>query len=282
MRAVVKYRGGKSKEIKQFKKYIPNGYNKFFEPFVGGGAVFFSLVPQSSVINDINPKLMAFYRDLKDNYPILKKQLSTLQKIYEKNQKEYKRKKQAFPDTRIENKNESLYYEMREEFNHPTGNWLEGTTYFFINKTAYSGMIRYNSKGEFNVPYGRYANFNTNLITYEHHKLLQRTEIHNRDYQSIFELANADDFMFLDPPYDCIFNDYGNLSQSNGFDEEHHIRLAKSFYKLKCKALMVISKTDFIENLYQDYIINEYAKSYAVNIKNRFKSEAKHLIVANY
>ena len=143
-------------------------------------------------------------------------------------------------------------------------------------------MIRYNSHGEYNVPYGRYAHFNTNIITPNHYKLLQRTEIYNQDYQDIFELANPNDFMFLDPPYERIFNNYGNLNQSNGFDEAEHLRLANNFYKLRCKALMIISKTEFIEKLYHDYIIDEYTKRYSVNIRNRFKSEAKHLIVANY
>lgn len=199
-----------------------------------------------------------------------------------KNQKEYEALKAQFPNDRVPNKNEELYYQLREEFNHPTGKWLEGVVYYFINKTAYSGMIRYNKDGEFNVPFGRYKNFNTKLLTNEHHQLLQNTEIYNTDFADIFKMAKPNDFMFLDPPYDCVFNDYGNVEFTGGFGEEEHRRLAEEFKKLNCKALMIISKTDLTTELYKGYIVGEYHKNYAVNIRNRFKNEATHYIVKNY
>ena len=80
------------------------------------------------------------------------------------------------------------------------------------------------------------------------------------DFIVPFKKAQKDDFMFLDPPYDCIFNDYGNLSLENGFDEKEHRRLAEAYKKLKCKALMVVGKTPLTEELYKDYIIDEYFK----------------------
>lgn len=143
-------------------------------------------------------------------------------------------------------------------------------------------MIRYNAKGEFNVPYGRYANLNTSLVTAAHSKLLSNTEIYNTDYQNIFEMAEKDDFMFLDPPYDCTFSDYGNVEHKDGFSEENHTTLAANFRKLECKALMVIGRTPLIEKLYGELIVDEYGKSYAVNIRNRFKSAANHILISNY
>ena len=143
-------------------------------------------------------------------------------------------------------------------------------------------MIRYNANGEFNVPFGRYKNFNTDLITEKHSKLLKQAQIVCGDYEKIFKTAKEDDFMFLDPPYDCVFSDYGNEETKNGFLENEHKRLAQNFYELKCKAMMVIGKTELTENLYKDYIIGEYEKDYSVNIKNRFKSKATHIIVVNY
>ncbi len=87
---------------------------------------------------------------------------------------------------------------MRDAFNHKIETeYLDAVVYFFINKTAYSGMIRYNANGEYNVPFGRYKNFNTKLISDEHYKLLQRTEIYNYDYSKIFDMAEKDDFIFL-------------------------------------------------------------------------------------
>ena len=102
------------------------------------------------------------------------------------------------------------------------------------------------------------------------------------DYSKVFEMATEKDFMFLDPPYDCIFNDYGNIDFKNGFDEEQHRRLAADFRNLSCKALMIIGKTELTEELYGEFVKGEYEKSYAVNIMNRFKSESMHIIVTNY
>lgn len=88
--------------------------------------------------------------------------------------------------------------------------------------------------------------------------------------------------MFLDPPYDCVFSDYGNEEYKDGFNDEAHRLLAGRFRQLRCRALMVIGRTPLTEELYGDLVVDEYAKSYAVNIRNRFKSSASHILVANY
>ena len=279
MKPMLKYRGGKSKEIKFYEKYFRIEYDRYFEPFFGGGATYFYFEPNKAVINDLNNKLIGFYNDVKYNFNQLKLELNQLQYIYEENQLEFETLKKCNPNKKIHNNNEDLYYEMRKEFNYPSGKYLHGTVYYFINKTAYSGMIRYNKKGEFNVPYGRYKNFNTNLITNKHYELLKNTEIYNLDYAKIFEMATPNDIMFLDPPYDCIFNDYGN---DDGFNEEDQRRLAEEYKNLNTRALMIVAKTPLTEELYSKFIVEEYDKNYAVNIRNRFKSEAKHIIIKNY
>ena len=225
---------------------------------------------------------MTFYRQLKEQYPLMRRQLDNIQAIYEKNQAEFKELKVASPEERVPNANEELYYHMRELFNHPDGSYLDGVLYFFINKTAYSGMIRYNNNGEYNVPFGRYPNLNTRLVTQQHSDLLQGAELFSLDYSKIFEMAREDDFIFLDPPYDCVFNDYGNIDMMNGFDESEHRRLAADFRNLPCRALMIIGKTSLTEELYGDFIFDEYYKNYAVNIRNRFKNDKMHIVVKNY
>lgn len=283
MNPMIKYRGGKSKEISHFVNNMPAKYNRYIEPFFGGGALYFFLEPDRAIINDVNTKLYSFYQGMKEDYPKARVQLDTLQMIYENNQKKYEELKRQHPEERMENKNEELYYKIRDMFNKKVEpEYLDSVIYFFINKTAYSGMIRYNSSGEFNVPFGRYKNFNTKLITEEHYNLLRRTEIYNYDYSEIFNMAQVDDFIFLDPPYDCVFSDYGNETYKNGFGEEEHRRLANDFMNLPCKALLVIGKTPLTEELYGTHIVEEYEKSYAVNIRNRFKADAKHIIVTNY
>lgn len=283
MKTIIKYRGGKSKEIKDFISYIPKGFNRYVEPFVGGGALFFYLEPKNALINDINHNITNFYSTVKNNFKKLKNELLEIEKQYILNQNEYEVLKNTVGEYKhVENSNEALYYKLRDMFNNKIEKeYLDATLYYFINKTSYSGMIRYNSKGEYNVPFGRYKNFNTSLITKEHFKLLQSTIIENKDYSEIFNNCNENDFIFLDPPYDCIFNDYGN-SIKNGFNEDEQVRLCQNFKNLSSKALMIIGKTSLTENLYKSYIKGFYEKKYSVNIKNRFKSESTHLIITNY
>ena len=283
MKPLVKYRGGKSKEIPNLIKHIPHFSGRYVEPFFGGGALFFYLEPKKAIINDINSKLISFYLGIKNNFETLKAELTEIEEIYTINRKRFEELKNKNPDKRVEDKNEPLYYQIRDMFNDLTEKkYSDALLYFFINKTAYSGMIRYNAKGEFNVPYGRYANLNTSLVTKHHSKLLANTEIYNLGYSMIFKMATEDDFMFLDPPYDCVFSDYGNVEHKDGFNEKNHIELANQYKQLKCKALMVIGKTLLTEKLYKDMIVDEYGKSYAVNIRNRFKSAANHILISNY
>lgn len=283
MKPIIKYRGGKSKEIPQILPFIPPFTGRYIEPFFGGGALFFYLEPTNAIINDINKSLVDFYKDVKYNYNVVKEELSMLEAVYTENRIAFDNLKMQFPDKRVDDGNEALYYKIRDMYNNLSTRELSyGAIYYFINKTAYSGMIRYNSKGHYNVPYGRYKGFNTSLLTEAHNHLLKNTEILNTSYEDLFAIADEDDFIFLDPPYDCVFSDYGNESMRDGFGEDRHKKLAEDFKKLRCKALMVIGKTQLTEELYGELIVAEYEKSYSVNIKNRFKSESKHILIANY
>jgi len=283
MKPIVKYRGGKSKEIPFIIKHIPSFKGNYIEPFFGGGALFFYLEPKKAVINDINSKLIDFYKGVQSDFDRLKQELNEIENLYTSNRKKFETLKSKTPDLRVEDRNEGLYYEMRDMFNGLSKKkYSDASIYFFINKTSYSGMIRYNAKGEFNVPYGRYENFNTSLVTIEHCKLLSNTKILNNDYKKVFQLAKVNDFMFLDPPYDCVFSDYGNSEHKDGFTELDQIELSNEFKKIKCKALMVIGRTKLTEKLYDKMIVDEYGKSYSVNIRNRFKASASHILVANY
>ena len=280
MKPILKYAGGKSKEIPQFKDHIPKEYDTYIEPFIGGGSLYFHLEPKKAIISDKNAKLIGFYQEVRDNYPVLRKELDKLGNTYKENQGIYKGRLQQTPNVQVNNPNADLYYKMREQFNNPDGSIPHGVVYYFINKTAYSGMTRYNKAGEFNVPFGHYANLNTDLLTKEHSDLLQGADIYNEDYEIIFNKATTKDFMFLDPPYDCVFNSYGNLE--NEFDEHEQRRLAENFKNLSCRALMIIGKTPLIDGLYKGYIVGEYDKNYSVNIRNRVKATQMHAVIKNY
>lgn len=280
---MIKYRGGKSKEIPHIMQHVPIYNGRYIEPFFGGGAVFFHLEPQRAIINDINAPLMSFYLGVRDNYQNLRRELDEIETLYTANRAAFDALKALHPDERVEDHNEELYYQIRNMYNNlEERQYSDALLYYFINKTAYSGMIRYNSKGEFNVPFGRYKNINTKLITEQHSELLQRAELFNEDYIDIFNMSQEGDFMFLDPPYDCTFSDYGNEEYQDGFNEDSHRRLAQDFRNLGCMAMMVIGRTPLTEGLYNGMIVDEYGKQYSVNIRNRFKSVANHIVVTNY
>lgn len=283
MKPMLKYRGGKSREIPHLMYHVPPFTGRYVEPFFGGGALFFHLEPDAAIINDINTRLVDFYRGVRDDFPRLCEELTELQAIYEQNRRQFDAQKAKAPDQRVPDENEALYYELRDMFNGlAPKRYSDAALYYYINKTSYSGMIRYNARGEFNVPFGRYRHMNTEIVSENHARLLQRAEIYNDDYKRIFDMCQGDDFVFLDPPYDCAFTDYGNEEYRNGFNDDSHRRLAEDFRNLPCRALLVIGRTPLTEELYGNMIVDEYAKSYAVNIRNRFKASASHILVANY
>lgn len=283
LKPILKYRGGKSKEIKEFGKYIPQKFDTYFEPFLGGGSVYFNIEPKKAKINDVNKKLVDFYRSVSNDYQTIREELDSIQEIYDRNRVLYEQRKYDDPTSRVCDENEKFYYELRDMYNNLIPKkFSDSTLYYFINKTSYSGMIRYNKKGEFNVPYGRYKNFNTKLLTKEHSRLLKDAELYNGDYSNLFDQMQSKDFMFLDPPYDTTFSDYGNIEFTGDFGEEEHRQLANDFINLSGPALLIIGSTPLIEELYFPFIKERYQKSYSVNIRNRFKSNSEHLIITNY
>ena len=195
IKPILKYRGGKAKELDMYLKYIPS-FKKYYEPFFGGGATFFALKPRHARIGDINHKLISFYKDIVEEYAQTKIELKELQNKYEYNRKIFISRKKEHQPEHVEDPNDLLYYTIRDMFNEKIeSKYTFATLYYFINKTAYSGMIRYNKKGEFNVPYGRYANFNTDLLNESQYNLLKDAEIVNESYETSFALANHHDFL---------------------------------------------------------------------------------------
>ena len=256
---LIKWSGGKSDEIKMFEKYFPNSYNLYIEPFIGGGSVYFYLNPDNAVINDIHTELIDLYQSIGEGES---------DKIY---------------DFMENNPNdEETYYKIRDEM--IINDKLDSAKRFYYQrKTCFSGMLRYNKNGKFNIPFGRYKTINyKDLKNKDYELLLNKTEILNKDFNYIFENYNDENnFMFLDPPYDSEFTDYGYCQ----FGKKEQEELATLFKDTKIKCLMIIGKTKFIEDLYKDYIIDEYDKKYKFKLyDNRIGDEIniKHLIIKNY
>jgi len=258
LKPLVKWSGGKSDEIKFFEKYIPK-HKLYIEPFIGGGALFFHINPKKAVINDIHKELIIFYNEISNG---------NSKKIYN------------FMKTHPND--EKTYYNVRDNLK-SNNNLDKAKQFYYLRKTCFRGMLRYNKDGKFNIPYGKYKKINfSDLKNNNYEKLLNRTKIKNLSFEEIFKKYNSDDnFMFIDPPYDSEFTDYGYCQ----FGKKHHKKLAKLFKKTKNNCLMVIGKTDFICKLYKDYIVEEFDKNYKFKIHSgRVGKEInnKHLIITNY
>ena len=259
LKPLIKWSGGKSDEIKTFEKHIPENYNTYLEPFIGGGSVFFNQSPNKAVISDIHEELIDFYQAIKDGKS---------KDIYE------------FMETHPND--EKTYYKVRDDMEVKTS--LDNAKrFYYLRKTCFRGMMRYNKSGKFNIPYGKYKTINyEELLNEDYEKLLKNTKIFNKSYEYIFKNYNDDNnFMFLDPPYDSEFTDYGYCK----FDKEEQEKLAKCFKKTKIKCLMIIGKTEFISKLYKGYIVEEYDKNYRFKLyAGRVGDEinTKHLVIKNY
>ena len=259
LKPLIKWSGGKSDEIKMFEKYFPEHYTTYVEPFVGGGSVYFYLNPVNAVISDVHKELIDLYKSIGNG----------------KSEEIYEFMKQNPND-------ENTYYKIRDEMK-INDDLDSAKRFYYQRKTCFRGMLRYNKNGKFNIPFGRYKTINyIDLINKDYETLLSRTEILNNGFDYIFENYNdKNNFMFLDPPYDSEFTDYGYCQ----FGKEEQKNLALLFKNTKIKCLMVIGKTKFIEELYNGYIVAEYDKKYRFKLyDNRIGDEinTKHLIIKNY
>jgi len=178
--------------------------------------------------------------------------------------------------------NEQTYYDIRDDMTIYTS--LDNACrFYYLRKTCFRGMLRYNKNGKFNIPYGKYKTCNYDiLLNNEYEQLLKSTDIMNTSFEEVFKKYNDEsNFVFLDPPYDSEFTDYGYCS----FGKEEHKRLAECFKTTKNKCLMIIGKTDFIVDLYKDYIVANYDKKYKFKLHSKrvgSEIDANHLVIKNY
>lgn len=271
----VKWVGGKRQLLKQFKlmnlyppKYFDPSKANYFEPFVGGGAVFFDLLPQKAVLSDLNNELVITYNVIKNNVEKLIKSL-----------KKHKYNKEYYLKTRAKNLNKLSDIEIASRF-------------IYLNKTCFNGMYRVNSSGKFNVPFGDQKN---PLICNEENLLkvsdaLRNVKIVNQDYKQVLKSTKKGDFVYFDPPYYPInktssFTGY----TANGFLEKEQEELSDTYLKLHKKGCFVMlsnSNTDFIKKLYSN--LDKKIKVHKVNATRMINSDAtkrgkiKEVLVVNY
>ncbi len=264
----LKWVGGKRQLILQMNDYFPKEFNKYIEPFVGGGAIFFYLLPETAILIDVNKELINSFNIIKNNVSELIKSLKN-----HKNEKDY-------------------YYEVRSKDRNPKEyNKLSDVTKasrtIYLNRCCFNGLYRVNSKGQFNVPFGKYKSpkfcdeKNLNAV----HKALKNVKLINNSFEICLDFAEKDDFIYFDPPYVPISRSANFTSYTKGnFSKEDQIRLFNVYKNLDergCKVMLSNSYSDFILGLYKDYQINILYAKRAINSDGSKRGKIKELLITN-
>lgn len=255
---IVKRAGGKRQLINKLLEYMPKVYNNYYEPFIGGSALLFELMPNNATINDVNQELLAIYKCLanEDYFKLMIKDLEEHEK----------------------NHSEEYYYEIRELDRKANYNdfpiWKKASRAIYLNKSCFNGLYRVNSNGYFNVPSGKKKKVQTydkdNIIKLHNYFMNNNITILEGDFTKAVETAKTGDFVYFDSPYDDkeIFTSYTKFN----FFKEDQKRLVDLFKELSNKGVYVMlsdHNTKFINDLYHGFNI------YVVNAKRTINADSK-------
>lgn len=272
-RPFVKWAGGKRQIINELKKYVPDSYNTYYEPFVGGGALLFELMPKNAVINDQNEELMNVYNVLCNDEKYTK--MCRLLNSYEKNN------------------NEEFYYEIRNKDRHKKNmskmsDYTKAARTIYLNKACFNGLYRVNKNNEFNVPYNKKGKINTydgeNLLTVNMYLTMNNVKILCTDFEEALKDVKEKDFIYLDPPYDMINHSFTTYTK-DGFDRSDQIRLSEIFKHLDKKGAYVMLSnhdTPFIRETYKDYYIHKIEAKRNINSNGAKRGTVTEVIITNY
>lgn len=296
----LKWAGGKSQLLKQFENYFPEELKSgkienYYEPFLGGGAVFFHIKQKYQIKNsflfDINPELILIYNVVKNDISLLVKLLKDMKREY---------------FNLIDDKRKKYYYAIRNELNKnlPSFNysvyssdWISrAAQLIFLNKTCFNGLFRQNSRGEFNVPFGKYKNpailDEKNLFAAS--VLLQNAKIEVLDFRDLIKKVKEKSFIYFDPPYRPL-NRTSNFTAYSKFDfgENEQLELATLFSKLSSikNVKLMLSNSDpknlnkndnFFEDLYSKFNISRVSANRMINCVAEKRGKINELIITNY
>ena len=272
----IKWVGGKRTLVKRLGKMMPENFNNYFEPFVGGGAFLFHLYSEEILKNkektifDINSELINTYKVVKNNPNELIKNL-----------KEYKLKH-----------NKEFYYKIRlldrKEGFKTSDEILRATRFIYLNKTCFNGLYRVNKSGYFNVPVGSYKNPNIadEEVILNASKALRNVDIYNSSYDKVLEFAQKRDLVYFDPPYYPLNRTSNFTSYSeNDFLEKEQEELFNVFERLAKKGVFVMlsnSDTPYIKELYKNYDINIVDMNRFINSKANGRGKVSEVVVRSW
>ena len=263
MKPVIKYQGGKTRELPLIDMIKPTTYSRIVEPFCGGAAVSFKY-GNECVLNDINPMVINLYKVIQSSdFPLLLNRINELK---------------TFEHDALQ----EAYYAARDVINKPEqfSPLIQAVSYVTVRQLCFSGMERYNSEGQFNVPFGHYKKMSCNLSPDHNRFLSNNATICNRDAVDIINECNEDDWIFLDPPY---LDRLGYTTGDGG--DDLHTRLVEAMKTTKAKWLFIHSDCEFYRNKLEEFDIQTKAFRYAQNFgkgKDHTGAKVDHIYVKNY
>ncbi|HFP2925996.1 modification methylase [Streptococcus pneumoniae] len=267
-----KWTGGKRQLLPVIRELMPKTYNRYFEPFVGGGALFFDLAPKDAVINDFNAELINCYQQIKDN----PQELIEILKVHQEyNSKEY------YLDLRSADRDERI--DMMSEVQ-------RAARILYMLRVNFNGLYRVNSKNQFNVPYGRYKNpkiVDEELISaisvYLNNNQL---EIKVGDFEKAIVDVRTGDFVYFDPPYIPLSETSAFTSYTHeGFSFADQVRLRDAFKRLSDTGAYVMlsnSSSALVEELYKDFNIHYVEATRTNGAKSSSRGKISEIMVTNY
>lgn len=269
----VKWAGGKRQIIDKLKEYVPDDFDTYYEPFIGGGALLFELSPKNAVINDSNEELMNVYRCLCDEDKF-KKMCNTLNRYEAEHSEEF-------------------YYEIRNKDRNKNSlnrlsDYTRAARTIYLNKACFNGLYRVNSKNEFNVPFGKKNKVNTyeggNLITVSNYLTMNNIRILSVDFEEAVRDAKKGDFVYFDPPYDSDNGTFNSYTE-DGFGKEEQRRLARVFKELDERGVYLMlsnHNTLLVNELYKDYNINIIEAKRNINSNGKKRGKVEEVIITNF
>ena len=267
-RPFLKWAGGKRRLLEQYTPYFPKLNKKatYFEPFLGGGALFFHLAPHQACLSDINDELINCYLSLRDET----EKVRSLLRAHSRNH--------CY----------DYYYYMRDYT--PKSDARRAARFIYLNRTCYNGLYRVNSKGKFNVPMGRYKDPFKHIDGWLEAaaKALQSADIRVAPFENVIKSAKKGDFVYFDPPYQPISNTaYFTSYSKDSFREDDQRRLAQTFSQLTQKGVLAMlsnSNHPMVRDLYEESSarIIEVKAIRAINSKASKRGAVKELLVLNY
>jgi DNA adenine methylase len=264
----LKWAGGKARLLEQFEQLMPSRFAGYHEPFVGGGAMYFHLRPQRASLSDLNDRLITTYRAIRDDVGGVMERLADHRK----------------------NHGATHFYECRKRFNarRELSDSDAAALFVYLNKTCFNGLYRENSRGEFNVPLGSYAQ--PTILDIEGlaaaSRALQNSELRVAGFESVLDRARPGDLVYFDPPYVPVSRTSSFTSYTGaGFDSTLQVRLAQVFAELARRGVFVMlsnSDSRLVNELYAGWRIDRVRAPRSINSRATGRGAVSEVVVRSW